>query len=146
LPSSLFSPPRPLGRLRRSRTPATKPTAAAKKVSVEEFDKARKEKGAVVLDVRSPEEFAAGHVPDAVNVPVTGKGSGTFEKTVGAIDKSKQVLVHCRSGVRSAKAVEKMSAMGFEHLVEMPGGWVAWNEAGKPIEKGSKGGDLPTQK
>jgi phage shock protein E len=124
--------------------PATKP-AAVKKLSVDDFDKARQAKDAVVLDVRSPEEYAAGHVPGAVNVPVTGKGSAEFDKTVAAIDKDKPVLVHCRSGVRSAKAVEKMRAMGFVHLAEFPGGWVAWEGAGKPAEQGTKPAETPAK-
>ena len=122
-----------------SAAPATKPAApaAVTKLSVDEFDQGRQVKNAVVLDVRSPEEYAAGHVPGAVNVPVTGKGSAGFDKTVAAIDRERPVLVHCRSGVRSAKAVEKMRAMGFAHLAEFPGGWVAWEGAGKPTEQGA---------
>jgi phage shock protein E len=125
--------------------PADGKPAAVKKLSVDEFDKARQADGAVVLDVRSPDEYAAGHVPGAVNVPVTGKGSEAFDKAVAAIDRDKPVLVHCRSGVRSAKAVAKMREMGFAHLAEFPGGWVAWEGAGKPIEQGGKKPDGPAK-
>lgn len=115
--------------------PATRPVGAAKQVDVEAFDKARRAKDTVVIDVRSPEEFAAGHIPGAVNVPVTGKGSEEFEKKVSAAAKDKTVLVHCRSGVRSAKAVERMRQMGVSGIIEMPKGWVGWSDAGKPVEK-----------
>ena len=121
------------------KTPATQP-ATVKKMNVEEFDKARAEKSAVVLDVRSAEEFASGHVPGAVNIPVTGKGSEEFDKAVKAIDSAAPVLVHCRSGKRSAIAIEKLKKMGFSNLAELPGGWVAWSEAGKPVEKGNGSG------
>ena len=121
--------------------PATKPAApAARQVGVEEFDKARQAKDAVVIDVRSPDEFAAGHIPGAVNVPVAGKGSENFDKKVAAVAKDKTVLVHCRSGVRSSKAVEKMRQMGVAGIIELPTGWVAWSEAGKPVEQGAGSG------
>ena len=118
-------------------TPATKPASTVKRVEVEEFDKARQAANAVVVDVRSPEEFAAGHVPGAVNVPVSGKESEEFDKKVMAVATDKTVLVHCRSGTRSAKAVERLRQMGVAEIIEFPKGWVAWSEAGKPIEKGA---------
>ena len=119
--------------------PATKPAAAAKQVDVEAFDKARQEKGAVVIDVRGPDEFAAGHIPGAVNVPVSGKESADFDKKVSALAKDKKVLVHCRSGVRSAKAVERMQRLGIADIIELPKGYLGWSLAGKPVEKGSGG-------
>lgn len=115
---------------------ATKPASTVQRVDVEGFDKARQAKDAVVIDVRSPEEFAAGHVPGAVNIPVTGKGSVGFDEKVSAAAKGKQPLVHCRSGVRSAKAVERMQKLGIVGVVECPAGWVGWSGAGKPVEKG----------
>ncbi|QOV89158.1 rhodanese-like domain-containing protein [Humisphaera borealis] len=110
--------------------------SAVTKSSPDQFDKARHEKDAVVIDVRSPEEFAAGRVPGAVNIPVTGAGSEAFDKRVAEVAKDKTPLVYCRSGNRSAKAVEKLKAMGFRSIIEMPGGWVAWSQAGKDVEKG----------
>ena len=117
--------------------PATKPASTVKRVEVEEFDKARQAKDAVVVDVRSPEEFAAGHIPGAVNVPVSGKGAEDFDKKVMAVAKDKTVLVHCRSGVRSGRAVERLRQMNVAEIIEFPKGWVAWSEAGKPVEKGA---------
>ena len=133
----------PLGAAEKNEpAPATKPAAAAKQVDVEAFDKARQEQNAVVIDVRGPDEFAAGHIPGAGNVPVTGKAAADFDKKVSALAKDKKVLVHCRSGVRSAQAVERMRRMGIADIVEMPKGFVAWSEAGKPVQKGS-GGEKP---
>lgn len=133
--------------------PATRPTtgaadakASSKKLSVDQFAAAREAKGTVVLDVRSPEEFAAGHVPGAVNVPVAGKGAEAFDKAVEGVDRTTPILVHCRSGVRSAKAMDKLRKMGFADLSDFPGGWVAWSEAGKPADVGSKSGELPNPK
>ena len=119
--------------------PATAPAnrSALHKLSVEEFDAARKIDGAIVLDVRSPEEFAAGHVPGAINVPVTGKGSEAFDKKIADLPKDKPILVHCRSGPRATKACAQMAGKGFANLSLFPGGWVAWSEAGKPVVKGA---------
>jgi len=113
----------------------TKPVA---KVSVEEFDQARRKDNTVVIDVRSPDEFAAGRIPDAVNVPVSGAGSEAFEKRVAELTRGKTALLYCRSGTRSARAAEKMQAMGIKPIIEFPGGWVAWTKAEKPVEKGPR--------
>jgi phage shock protein E len=133
--------------------PSTRPTtgaadakAATKKLSVEQLDQARQRKGIMVVDVRSPEEFSAGHVPGAVNIPVTGKEAERFETMLSVMDLTQPMVVYCRSGVRSAKAMEKLQKIGFTNLSEFPGGWVAWSEAGKPVDVGSKGGNLPAKR
>jgi phage shock protein E len=72
------------------------------------------EEGAVVIDVRTPSEFAAGHLADALNIDV---GSDDFDAKVGALDKGKTYLVYCRTGDRAGRAVETMTELGFEHLV-----------------------------
>jgi rhodanese-related sulfurtransferase len=123
-------------------SPATKP-AAVKKLTLDEFDKARQEKGVLVLDVRSTAEFAHGHIANAVSVPISGPGAEEFEKRVSTIDRNKPILVHCLRGTRSAKAVEKMKAMGFTNLSDFAGGYSAWTQAGKPVEEGNRGGELP---
>jgi phage shock protein E len=70
--------------------------------------------GAVVVDVRSPAEFAAGHVADALNIDV---GSEDFEAKVDALDKGKTYVVYCRTGSRAVRAVETMAELGFTSLV-----------------------------
>ena len=103
------------------------------KLTVEEFDAKRKEKDAVVLDVRTPEEFKAGHVPGAVNIDI---GDKEFDKKVAALDKDKTYLVHCARGGRSAKAVERIRTAGkLDKLFDFSGGMTAWEKAGKPVEK-----------
>jgi phage shock protein E len=74
--------------------------------------------GAVVLDVRTPEEFAGGHVPNAENIPVEEleahlKG---IEKLVGG-DKTKPIVVYCHSGNRSKKAAVKLVEAGYTAVV-----------------------------
>ena len=101
------------------------------KLSVEEFDKKRKEKGVVVVDVRTPEEFKAGHVPGAVNINIA---DADFDKKVAALDKDKTYVVHCARGGRSAKATERMKTE-LDKLYDFSGGMMAWEKAGKPVEK-----------
>jgi rhodanese-related sulfurtransferase len=99
---------------------------------VEEFDRLRKQKDTVLLDVRTPEEFAAGHLPGATNIDLNGPD---FDKKVAKLDKSKTYLVNCAAGSRSAKACEKMTKLSFPKLVNLQGGFIAWQGAGKPVEK-----------
>jgi len=114
----------------KSAPPATQP--AAKKISLEEFEKMRKDKKAVVLDVRTPREFEAGHVPGAVNIPWQ---SPDFDKQVEKLDKSKTYLVHCYSGSRSAAATKEMTKLNFDHLFDFSGGMRAYQQAKMPVEK-----------
>jgi len=118
--------------------PTTGPTtapAAVRKISIDEFDRMRKEKGVVILDVRTPREYAEGHVAGAINLPVTGQGSEHFNDEVAKLDKSTTYLVHCARGVRSANAVNRMSKLGFTHLNDFTGGMDLWKKEGKPVEK-----------
>jgi rhodanese-related sulfurtransferase len=110
---------------------STKP--AVQRIDVNEFDHKRKAADAVVLDVRTPHEFAAGHVPGAVNLDVHDP---KFKEKVAGLDKSRTYLVHCAMGVRSEAATKKMAALGFPHLFDFHGGFKAWENAHKPIEKG----------
>ncbi len=105
---------------------------AVKNVGVDEFAKLRDTKTNVVLDVRTKKEYDAGHLPGAVLIDFN---SPDFLEKVAKLDKSKTYLVHCAAGGRSAKACDKMSGMKFSSLVNLEGGFGAWQKAGKPIEK-----------
>jgi phage shock protein E len=115
-----------------ARAQSTRPSV--QKIDVNEFDQKRKEPDAVVLDVRTPHEYAAGHVPGAVNLDLHDP---QFPQKLAALDKSKTYLVHCAMGVRSEAAARKMATLGFPHLFDFHGGFKAWQNAHKPIEKGS---------
>lgn len=110
---------------------ADEPSRDAPKLSVEEFDQMRKAEGAVVIDVRAPAEFKAGHVPGAVNLSIADKD---FNKKIDALDKDKTYLVHCARGVRSGQATRKMRSK-LDKLFDFNGGMAAWEKAGKPVEK-----------
>ncbi|HET6247122.1 MAG TPA: rhodanese-like domain-containing protein [Tepidisphaeraceae bacterium] len=112
--------------------PASDAEPVIVKISLAEFEKLRTEPDTVVLDVRTPKEFAAGHVPGAVNIDWHSR---QFAEKVEKLDKSKKYLVHCQAGTRSAAATRKMGTLGFAHLFDFSGGWAAYAKAGKPVEK-----------
>ena len=103
-----------------------------KNVGVEEFDKLRAQKNAVVLDVRTEKEFKDGHIPGAVNLDVNAPD---FAKKLAALDKDKTYLVHCAAGRRSLKACGVMDQSEFKKLVNLEDGFASWTKAGKPVEK-----------
>jgi len=81
----------------------------------------------VILDVRTPEEFAEGHISGAVNVNLVAPD---FERRLGALDRGKTYLVYCRSGNRSAKAIQAMNRLGFRSVYHMFEGIVGWQKKG----------------
>jgi rhodanese-related sulfurtransferase len=85
------------------------------------------QQGALLLDVREPEEYAALHAPQAKLIPL-GEVS-TRMKEIEAY-KTKDIVVVCRSGRRSAKAVAILKDAGFIHVHNVQGGMIAWSEAG----------------
>ncbi len=87
--------------------------------------------GLVVLDVRTPEEFAGGRLPGAVMIDIY---EADFAEKIGALDKHVPYLVYCKAGGRSAKAAELMEQVGFESVVDYGGGWMDWAETGFAIE------------
>jgi rhodanese-related sulfurtransferase len=109
-----------------------KKAKAYKDVGPEQFDKLRSAKDAVVLDVRRPSEFTQGHISGATNIDWY---ASDFDKRISALDKSKTYLVHCAGGVRSSKAAEKLTNMKFTNVVNLEGGFKAWEAAGKPVKK-----------
>ena len=86
--------------------------------------------GLVVLDVRTPEEFAAGHLDGAVMIDFQ---SPSFAADVVGLGEDMPVFVYCRSGNRSAQAVAAMVQLGFTDITELDGGVVAWEAAGLPL-------------
>ena len=110
----------------------TQKEAVVKNVDVNTFAELKsKLKDAIILDVRTPEEFAQGHLTNAVNINIYGN----FEEEVKKLDKDKPVLVYCRSGHRSGIAAKKMQKLGFKKVYNLSGGIIAWASAGKEVEK-----------
>ena len=92
----------------------------------------RKTKNAVLLDVRTPDEFAEGHLKNAQNIDYL---ADEFEAQVSRLDKSKPCFLYCRSGKRTAGAAELMLALGFERIYTLDGGMLAWEEQKLPVAR-----------
>ncbi len=86
-------------------------------------------KDAVILDVRTPQEFEKNRLANAVNFNWLGDD---FEKSISQIDKSTPVFVYCFSGARSKAAAEKMAAEGFTKVYALDGGLLKWEAAKLP--------------
>jgi rhodanese-related sulfurtransferase len=84
----------------------------------------------VILDVRTRDEYVAGHIEGAINLDYYDP---SFAAAVGALDPGDTYLVYCRSGVRSAAAIDIMVKKGFSDLYNLEGGTVAWTAAGYPL-------------
>ena len=82
------------------------------------------ETGYIILDVRRPDEFAAGHIPNAINVPNESIGTDEIPELP---NKDQLIMVYCRSGRRSKEASEKLVKLGYTNIVEF-GGILDWKD------------------
>jgi thioredoxin len=95
-------------------------------VTVPEFNAAlEKNPDVQLIDVRTPGEYAGGYIKNAQNFDWNGSD---FDTKVAALDKTKPVLVYCLSGGRSKKAAAKLNSMGFQEVLELDGGYLAWSK------------------
>ena len=90
---------------------------------------ARHDASLFVLDVRTPEEYAQGHVPGAINIPHDQVGQHLKD-----IPKDKDVVMYCRSGRRVGLAAEVLAANGYRRLLHLEGDMNAWAERSRPLE------------
>lgn len=96
---------------------------AAKVLEPKDYSLLIHEEGLQLIDVRTPEEYKAGHVKGAVNVDFL---SEDFSEKMSEFDKKKPVLIYCRSGNRSGKAAVILHAEGFMDITDLKGGYMAW--------------------
>ena len=84
----------------------------------------------LVLDVRTPEEYAAGHLPGAVNIP-----HGELAARVGELEGAREgdIVVYCRTGVRAGQALEVLGKAGFTRLFHLKGDYTRWSEEKRPV-------------
>lgn len=88
--------------------------------------------GTVVLDVRTPSEYAEGHLQGAMNIDVN---AADFTTRVNQLDKDKAYAVYCRSGNRSGAALKIMKDAGFTQVQHLDGGITAWTSSDRPVVK-----------
>jgi len=99
-------------------------------IDVEELAR-RREEGAALVDVRRLDEYVEAHVPGAVLIPLD-----ELADRVGDVPDDGPVLVICRSGARSAAAVDFLRGEGFD-AVNVAGGTQAWIDSGRPVATGT---------
>lgn len=86
---------------------------------------------AVLLDIRTPEEYAEARIPGAVNIDFY---AADFADQLAQLDADGNYVVYCRSGNRSSQAMPIFEDLGFNSVTDVDGGIVAWYEAGLPVE------------
>ena len=96
------------------------------------IERAKADTSAIILDVRQPEEFAEGHLAQAINLDWLNQT--VFINGLAKLNKQKTYYVYCRSGRRSQAAAGKLKAEGFQ-VVDLKGGCLHWVELGLPIVK-----------
>jgi rhodanese-related sulfurtransferase len=93
--------------------------------------KSKIEAGATLIDVRTQEEYATGHISGSLNLDIKNPG---FKDNLLILDPKKEYAVYCASGVRSSKAADVMRENGFTNVYTLTGGLKTWKEKGLPVE------------
>ncbi|MCB0835784.1 MAG: rhodanese-like domain-containing protein [Bacteroidetes bacterium] len=84
-----------------------------------------------LIDVRTPEEYQAGMIPDAENINVL---ADDFAEQAKKLNKNKPVMVYCRSGRRSARAASTLKDLGFTEIYDLDGGFISWTKNNLPTK------------
>ena len=96
------------------------------------IERVKADTSAIILDVRQPEEFAEGHLAQAINLDWLKQT--VFINGLAKLNKQKTYYIYCRSGRRSQAAAGKLKAEGFQ-VVDLKGGYLHWVEVGMPVVK-----------
>lgn len=112
------------------------PAAAADRVAIDAKTLTERQawgdRELVVLDVRTPEEYAAGHVPGAINIPHTALAARLAELEG---HRERDIVVYCRSGNRTQLAIAELRKAGFKRLLHLEGDYLRWAEEGRPVTR-----------
>lgn len=103
------------------------------RLSPQDFQKAAAAPGTTLIDVRTPEEFAGGHLSGARNIDIEGPN---FASEIDSLDQDATYALYCRSDNRSGAALQQMTGAGFGHVYDLRGGIVAWQDAGGKVVTG----------
>ena len=107
--------------------------ATGSHLSPADFSHAITKTGTVLVDVRTPSEFAAGHIANARNIDVEG---ATFAADIAGLDKNATYALYCHSGRRSGIAMQAMQQAGFTHVYDLSGGIQNWDASGGTLVTG----------
>lgn len=118
-----------------SKTPASKTAAASSDLQVVDVKTTRQElvEGATAIDVRTPVEYAAGHLQGAKNIDLSAKD---FDQQIAALDPEADYVVYCASGRRAAEAIKQMKYAGFTGQLANAGGYEDLDSAGLDTQTG----------
>ncbi|WP_317126850.1 rhodanese-like domain-containing protein [Arenibacter aquaticus] len=89
-----------------------------------DFSEAISGKKVFLVDVRTPNEYGAGHIKNAINIDIFN--AGNFERSFEKMPREEPVYLYCRSGARSQRAARKLVGMGFEKVYDLKGGYMRW--------------------
>lgn len=105
---------------------------AQNKISVLDFEAKTKNQKVQLVDVRTPAEFASGHLKSAKNI---NYASDTFSEELAKLDKTKAIYIYCAAGGRSGKTIPMLQKLGFDQIFDLEGGINAWKKEGKETIK-----------
>ncbi|WP_299392246.1 rhodanese-like domain-containing protein [uncultured Gelidibacter sp.] len=99
-------------------------TAQSEVLTATEYKAAIAEKKVQLVDVRTPEEFEAGHIENAVNIDFFRED---FKTAFTTLDKDEPIYIYCKSGNRSGKAAKILTELGFKEIYDLEGGFSNYN-------------------
>ncbi len=105
-------------------------TSAVQTIDATAFASQAQTAGVTVIDVRTPDEYAAGHIANAINIDVEGD---SFAAGIAELDKAATYAVYCHSGRRSLIAANAMADAGFTSIYNLDGGIISWSDAGNQL-------------
>ncbi|MFD2565260.1 rhodanese-like domain-containing protein [Aquimarina rubra] len=109
-----------------------KDAAVVELITVEEMDSLLEMERVQLIDVRTPKEYAEGHIEGSININFSDEN---FETLISEVDKSKPVAVYCGRGGRSGKCSAYMKKAGFTKIYDLDGGITEWKYKGKELVK-----------
>ncbi len=98
----------------------------------DEFQSMMEAESGQLIDCRTPGEYAGGHLQNSSLMDYNGSN---FEEQISTLDKEQTVYIYCRSGGRSGRAASMLESMGFQKVVNLDGGILAWQAQGKEVVK-----------
>lgn len=106
--------------------------AGTKHITIQQLKQAiDDEEDVVILDVRTPKEYEAAHIPDAISAP-----RGLLEFSIWSLvpDQQEKIYVYCKTGARAALATKLLNDLGYPHAIAVDTGGLAWVKAGYPVQ------------
>ncbi|MAO09123.1 MAG: rhodanese [Alteromonas sp.] len=103
---------------------AAQETDTIKILAKEAFKTAIEKDSVQLVDVRTPQEYQAGYIKDAINIDYFDQA--TFQQEFDKLDKNEPVYIYCRSGNRSQKAAARLDSLGFKKIYDLRGGYLGW--------------------